>query len=781
MTAASSPSSELEEQPLVEQQVVHAYNAFEAENREVRDNIHHGSKENENRMSKDDLLELMVVQESSSDPILAPTISSQYAHRRSPLTTSSETYNPRRSIRRLRRASRVEELSSNSILAPTTSTRYAKRRRFRSTALSPRHDPGASFRRSRQAVRVVHKARRLRLRKLLKKPLKAIPRFGWVSLNGWPRSQKVTQKSMLQSFEPFLYSFDMNWSTRFTALNDGHRLDIHFSSNVAYLLDKHTGYSRRASPESPLLSGGNRTPWQDTILWCLQNSPLRALRFLLSTIEGPRIRPPRYMVKDCLQFLSQHYLHEVPKPGKYAIYALRRLTYEFVKGVRAENIRTYSVPHSLLRFLLRHSNAVQALSLYNLLVFNRVSLLPNTMLHFLESFVDSNQSVMAMKLLARICVSGIPLSKNQIQSACVRLLRAHWNVEEPYAIQSRILMRMFKMGIKPNTQMYNVILLNMVEAHDFDAAWQTYDMGKQNKHVTDSITCGILLKGAKLSGNASILDVVIREANEDPEKLKDLRLVSDILNTINFFSHGDPFPSMFDFYKQHCDLRPLEALRLCGPETKPPAGTNVVGATPDKHILGQMIGAWVHRHRRSDDLIHTYHLYHKLVRQDHPVIAPLAQEDYVPNAFLLAFGIRFETLQYSTTVIKHMLEAPPSPDQPRYAIPTVRTWSILVANYFRHNQRLAGEKVVSIMRERGLQPDRVTWNTLVKGYSGLQDVNAAVGAVKGMTTAGYEVDGRTMTGLGRLWNQDGLLDALRGNLGDETLVQKGSPTGNESL
>lgn len=51
---------------------------------------------------------------------------------------------------------------------------------------------------------------------------------------------------------------------------------------------------------------------------------------------------------------------------------------------------------------------------------------------------------------------------------------------------------MLKMGIKPNTQMYNVILLNMVEARDFDAAWQTYDMGKQNEHVTDSITCGIL-------------------------------------------------------------------------------------------------------------------------------------------------------------------------------------------------------------------------------------------------------------------------------------------------
>ncbi|KAL2042284.1 hypothetical protein N7G274_004772 [Stereocaulon virgatum] len=733
MTATSSSSPELEEHSPVEQKVVHAYNAFEAENREVRDNIQHGSKENENHFSQDDHLELMVAQESSNHTTLAPTISSRYARRKSLLTTSSETCNPRRSIRRLWRA-----------------------------------------------VRVVRKDRRLRLRKLLKKPRKTIPGIDWVSLNAWPGSQKATPKSMPREIKPLLNSFDMKWSKRFRALNRGRRLDICLSSNVVYLLNKYAGYSGRASSESPLLSSGNRRPWQDTILWCLQNSPLRALRFLLSTIEGPKFRPPRYMVEDCLLFLSLHYLHEVPKCGSYAIYALRRLINSFVKGVRAEDIRTYSVPHSLLRLLLRHSNAVQALWLYKLLVFNRIRLLPNTMLHFLAKFVDLNESGMAMEVLARICVSGIPLSKDQVQSACVRLLRAHWDVEGPHVIRSKILTQMLKMGIKPNTQMYNVIILNMVEAHDFDAAWQTYDMGKQNKRVTDSITYGVLLKGAKLSGNAGILDLVIREANEDPEKFQDIRLVSDILNTIHFFSHGDPFPSMFDFYKQHCDLRPLEELGFCGPKTKPPASTNVVGATPDKYILGQMIGAWIQRHRASDGLIHTYHLYHDLVRQNHPLIAPLAQEDYVSNAFLLAFGNRLETLQHSTTVIKHMLEAPPSPDQPRYAIPTVRTWSILVANYFRHNQRLAGEKVVSMMYERNLQPDKVTWNTLVNGYSGLQDIEAAIGAVKGMTTAGHVVDSHTVAGLGRLWNRHGLLDALKRTFGDEMLVQKGSPTGTES-
>lgn len=82
------------------------------------------------------------------------------------------------------------------------------------------------------------------------------------------------------------------------------------------------------------------------------------------------------------------------------------------------------------------------------------------------------------------------------------------------------------------------------------------------------------------------------------------------------------------------------------------------------------------------------------------------------------------------------------------------------------------------MRERGLKPDKVTWNTMISGYSGLQDVEAAVGAVKGMQAAGHEVNSYTLKGLGKLLNRSPLLDALKRVIGDEAPLQKGSSTEN---
>ena len=65
------------------------------------------------------------------------------------------------------------------------------------------------------------------------------------------------------------------------------------------------------------------------------------------------------------------------------------------------------------------------------------------------------------------------------------------------------------------------------------------------------------------------------------------------------------------------------------------------------------------------------------------------------------------------------------------------------------------------MRDRGLRPDAVYWNTIVSGYAGMQDVGAAVDTVERMQASGYETNAQTLKGLGRLWNRDRLLDALK--------------------
>lgn len=514
--------------------------------------------------------------------------------------------------------------------------------------------------------------------------------------------------------------------------------------------------------------------WRNVMLWCLKYSRKHALMLLLATLKGCKYRPPRYAVSDCLEFLARHYLFAVSNPNPLALDAIWLLTCRFIDGASNQD-ENFPVSQHLVHLAVQHSDDARVLSFYGLLALNKAILHVNTMRKFLDRFLDMGRINLSMKVLGTIASTNFDLSADRIQVACIKLLRARFDTQKEYTARSNILTQILEMGIKPKVPMFNAILLNSGEGGDFASAWQMYGLAKENALIPDSITYGVLLKGAILSGDFSKLEMVIREIQTNGKVLQDLRLVSDVLNAISLVSPRDEFGSMLEFYKQHCDLRPLQELSLCGEETKAPPGADCHGVWPTSYILTRMILAYVRLHQGSHGLLNNYNLYYLHVQENHPLIAPLAQADVVANAFVLAFGTKLDTLQHCTTVVRHMLEFS-SPnfatfDSVPYMAPTVRTWSVLVAAYFRNRQPRAAKKVLDMMRERGIQGDKVTWNTLVSGYAGLQDVSAAVDAVKRMEAAGFEVDAYTAKGLGKLWIRDRLRKALKKSM-QKILVTK---------
>jgi len=598
------------------------------------------------------------------------------------------------------------------------------------------------------------------------RPHRPIVRNHYLSLGSWAQeTQGVLEAVESECSKPNLDPIDIAWSTKFSRVLQGHRFNIWMSQNIEQLVGTYAGLGSGRKhihlAWMHLPTNVQARLWQDVMLWCLQNSPKRALNLLMASFRGHRLRPARNVAEDCLKFLTKHYLRDVSTPESWAFDALWRLTCKFVKGGRENDARTSSLPQLVVYHLLKHCEDVRAVKLYWMLILNRAFVHVNSMLHFLERFVEMGKIGLSMRLLGMVARSGSDLSRDQIQSACVRLLRARWELEDAYPMQAKITTQMLEMGIRPNTRMFNCILLNTIEAHNFILAWQMYEEARHAGFATNSITYGILLKGAKLSGNANVLELVLRKTSEQPEMLQDLRLASDLLHAIGVFSPNDEYQSKLRFYKKHFDLRPLYELGLCGPETRPSSGKDVLEQWPTKYVLGQMIMAYNKASQSSARLIDRYNRFHELVQEEHPLFAPLARDEYVPSSFIMAMGRKSETLQYCTTVVKHMLESPLSPDSPPYAAPSVRSWTILASSYFHKRQRRAGEKVIAMMKERGLEPDKVTWDTIINGYALFQDVDAAVDSVKRMEASGYEVDSTTLEKLGRLWNRKRLLDALK--------------------
>ena len=599
-----------------------------------------------------------------------------------------------------------------------------------------------------------------------------------MSLGGWSERLGSQADPHREVAHQSIESMDSSWTARVLSLEEGKRIVHWKTKNIERFVRRyaglHTSKNRlRHSWLREWLSGHNQR-WQDVMLWCLQNSPMRALKVLDVTLGFKQWQPPRYMVQDSLQFLSRHFLHAVAKPDPFAINTIWDMTGKFVKITPGKKTRAFAMSQEVVQLLLKRCYDDQVLLLHRTLQRNHADLRNDTLLHFLDRFIDMRRLSLSMHLLRRITsvaryYGGASLDnifpKDKIQSACVKMLRMRWFSGRLYIVQSKILTEMLEMGIKPNTQMCNVILLNMIEGGDFDTAWKTYDLAKQsNRFVGDANTYDILLKGARMSGNAGVFKNIYDEVMENPALLGNLRLFGALLHAIGSFSGDNEYSAMLDLYRQYLDLRPLRELGMCRMDPAAPLDASVDGKWPDKYILGQMILAYNKQQQSPHDLVERYNIYHDLIEQGHPLISPLAGDDFVANSFLMAFSKRPTTLRYCTVVLQHMFSKPRNRNGAAYAAPTVRTWSILIAGYILHKQSTAAEKVLTMMQARGLEPDVVTWNTLIGGYAAMQNIEGAFGMMKRMESQGYKPDPYTLRALARLWDREKLLSMLKEGL-----------------
>ena len=611
-------------------------------------------------------------------------------------------------------------------------------------------------------------------------PRRNARREHFVSLGPWPKDTGWgSQHSTTHSLERIRW----DWVTKFPILEIPKEMETWTSRDTDQVVRYYRG-SRSgqisASEERVILEDDDADRlWRNVMLWCLKYRKRQALLLLLATLEGRKYRPARYVVFDSLNFLARHFLFKVSNPNPIAVGAIWRLTCEFISGA-SDQEQNFTVPQQLIYLVVKHSDDARVLSFFWLLGLNKAVLEANTMLHFLNRFLNMGRINLSMRLLGTIINTGYDPNYDQMQMACVKLLRTRFDTPEEYSIRTKILTLILEMGIRPSLPMFNTVLLNAGEGGDFAHAWQMYGLAGENDLRPDSITYIVLLKGAVLSREVSNIDLVLHEIQSNGEVLKDHRLLSVVLNAIFVKNSSDGFGTMLDFYKQNCDIRPLHDLSLLGDQAQALLAANCYGVWPDHCILKQMIVAYLKLHAGSLGLIETYNHYYQRVKEHHPLIASLAQSDEVPNAFILAFGKKPSTLHHCITVVKHMLElfsqTQATSDGITYAAPTVQTWSILAGAYFHNGQRRAGEKVLDMMRERGLHFDLVTWNILISNIASLQDAQATADAVKGMEAAGFEVDAYTIKGLGNLRTQDRLMNALERNL-KEPSANKGTLRG----
>lgn len=513
--------------------------------------------------------------------------------------------------------------------------------------------------------------------------------------------------------------------------------------------------------------GKKRLTWPIVMHWALSHYPERALAILFATLSNTHYTPPPFAVADSLDYLSCMFLQDGSQPDPALVQRIRAMVSYHIEGCKAQTDNFRGVTQRTIYLLTKHCRGKQQIRLYDTIRQCNTFLHTNTLLHLMDSFIEVGDLATAMEILQRIVNSGADLKLDQVQKGCAKLLRGGSELEDShqirYRIRSNMLAQMLEMGVPPNLMMYNVILLNAVEHGQMNFAHRVYAMIEASKFEPDAYTYSILLKGVKHGMDDIFVSKLLQLAKDNGVLSQCPHLIAQLLHVTYLYRSNHEgylaFNELVPIYEQYMDNRPLKELGLLRDRTDMTSHSQVELMQAPPPVLGMMIAVYLMQHRNSDHIPALYARYHELVEADHPLIAPLAETDYTANVFLKVLGRRRENLPLCTTIFEHMLKAPASPTTKR-AAPTVQSWSILLAAFMGHGQATAGEKVLTMMHDRGMQPNQVTWNSLLGGYAGMQDVDGTIGAMRRMEKAGYVVEEATMEAWGRVVDRRRLMQAF---------------------
>jgi pentatricopeptide repeat protein len=552
--------------------------------------------------------------------------------------------------------------------------------------------------------------------------------------------------------------------------------------------------------------------WPELVIATLRDNPAAAMKVLVGTYTEPY--PQCIAFSQTLNYLIHFYLgYEVPSKDIAVLELFEALSWLF-QNSPADHIQ---LSQSSIFLLLNHlPNAETIAKLFHTLDNYKHPLHHNTLMHFADRLAKAggkhrDHAFDVMEIIGGM--QHVDFNTNKMMSLCTTLLMASGqdlrvHTRPPFVLDqetpvhiakynhTEVFEYMLKCGMKPNIITYNVLIFKTMAARE-PGGWEIYNLMKENDIEPDAYTYSILLNDAKSRNDLDAVRHITTAVRE--RSLWCEHILADSLHTMYLSherghrmeigrakreqrqpNHGNAtvFEKMLPVYCDYFELEPLAHLipgledlyrHITKMEYQPPKQKHLF--TPTPHVFVIMLSSLLKSFSDPDTPKIFYDHFSKLVQENDPLVARIATKSefhfrHIYNLVLFAFGQHMSAIPQCMRVIGDMsAKDPKSVDGEvlplRPAKPDVSTWSVMVTILGKHRQNRAAEKVIEMMRQRGIEPNTYTWHSLLAGYTGIQETRMSMDVLKRLHEAGYEIDEHMWTALRQLRDRRALIEGIQ--------------------
>ncbi|KAH6655773.1 hypothetical protein BKA67DRAFT_561839 [Truncatella angustata] len=418
----------------------------------------------------------------------------------------------------------------------------------------------------------------------------------------------------------------------------------------------------------------------------------------------------------------------------------------------------------------------------------------HTLLQFASKFAKSNEhKALATEIICSMAdIKGFDINSPAASSVCTSLLHLSDNEELPPgpAAPDELFRQLLESGLRPNLLNVTALMRNFCVRGHLDTAWTVFDLLLEYGIEPDEHVYSTLLHASKRDLDfQSIRRVMCSIHSYDTWNPA---ILNDFLDVIFIESEGqterrrrqkkgnNAFRHMLHVYFKFFHLEPLQ--KLCsfpledyivwqGPAPgKSTLITDLAAALlpqpqsklmqPDTITLSLMLSAAIRgapKFYKSTQsgvvaMLDQINHFNKLFDSgDATAVAIVEKHGSLIYDVFLRGMLQFQQLLHpAVELVKTMLERASKEEMKfggnrRYPRPSVHTWTMLVNGFKNHRQPGIAASMVRVMiKEGGIKPNMVTWNTLITAFARVNDAQGAVRAIKYLEQSGLRPDKHTI-------------------------------------